>query len=144
MKQGRCKHFNGIQHARCKAGILYDDVIPNPDQIMGKGLRLPCTTFSNKLSESQLEHVKNKGVCGSYEEPSSEDLEASEAEWEETLLKIRKAQPLIAELKKKHPEGGGGTVPCPVCEGVLYYSISSCNGHCHGKCETDKCFFWME
>ena len=35
-------------------------------------------------------------------------------------------------------------VDCPACKGRLHLSISSYNGHVHGRCETVGCVSWME
>lgn len=34
---------------------------------------------------------------------------------------------------------------CPICgDGKLRYSISSVNGHIHGRCNGQNCVSWME
>lgn len=66
------------------------------------------------------------------------------------LEKITTARKAIVD---KHGEYGikhlcasvVSSMPCPVCEtGTLEYSISSHNGHIHGRCTTDGCARWME
>ena len=38
----RCRHFNGIQHERCEAGVRYDDVRGDPEMTFAHCLPLPC------------------------------------------------------------------------------------------------------
>ena len=35
-------------------------------------------------------------------------------------------------------------IECPVCKGRLHLSIAACNGHVHGRCETNDCVSWIE
>lgn len=37
-----------------------------------------------------------------------------------------------------------GTMPCPLCQKELRFSISPSNGHMAAKCETPKCINAME
>ena len=52
----------------------------------------------------------------------------------------------VEAIHKKHPakESIIDEMECPVCGGVLRYSKAECNGHVHGKCDTDTCLYWME
>ncbi|KKN46563.1 hypothetical protein LCGC14_0671570 [marine sediment metagenome] len=36
------------------------------------------------------------------------------------------------------------SMECPLCKGVLHYTVAALNGHVHGKCETENCLGWME
>lgn len=40
--------------------------------------------------------------------------------------------------------GGVSEMTCPICGGLLRYSVAAYNGHIHGKCETEGCVQWME
>ena len=51
----------------------------------------------------------------------------------------------IADWRKAHKgKSASEVVECPACNGKLHLSISSYNGHVHGKCETAGCVSWME
>lgn len=58
----RCKHFNGVQHNTCEAGVLYVDVEP-------KGHRLPCIPPFNERCASLP-----AGECSSFVEMTDEEL----------------------------------------------------------------------
>jgi C4-type Zn-finger protein len=45
--------------------------------------------------------------------------------------------------KKKPKEFIKSSMECPVCKGILHYSISNYNNHIWGKCETEGCLNWM-
>lgn len=49
----------------------------------------------------------------------------------------------IREVNGKK-RGVSGVIDCPKCHGKLHYSISSYNGHIHGKCETQGCVSWVQ
>ncbi len=40
--------------------------------------------------------------------------------------------------------GMSGTMPCPLCQKTVRYSIAQSNGHCAAKCETEDCVSAME
>jgi transcriptional regulator with XRE-family HTH domain len=40
--------------------------------------------------------------------------------------------------------GGMGEIECPVCHGVLRYSVAGYNGHLWGQCQTQGCVQWMQ
>jgi hypothetical protein len=44
----------------------------------------------------------------------------------------------------KRGSGGVGTLKCPVCNGVLHYSVAGSNGHLWGSCETEGCVRWAQ
>lgn len=37
-----------------------------------------------------------------------------------------------------------GTMPCPLCQKTIRYSVAPSNGHLRAKCETDNCVSAME
>lgn len=62
------------------------------------------------------------------------------------LSKLSKARTAITDVHgmKKPASNVNGSMECPVCKkGILYYSISSYNGHINGKCNLG-CVSWME
>jgi hypothetical protein len=91
-----------------------------------------------------MEHHRSCIKCDKFEDPTDEEIAAEEAEWEKVIERLTISGPFIQEMKQKHPEGGQGVDPCPVCQNNLHWSIASCNGHMHGRCETGGCLNWME
>jgi len=57
-----------------------------------------------------------------------------------------------SSIKAIHEKHGSGkpesqifdSIECPQCKGVLEYTVSSYNGHIHGRCKTDDCLSWMQ
>lgn len=122
-KVGKCVHFTGIQNATCKAGIAYE-TLPKP----------VCCIFGD-----------DKSACASYRDPTPEEVAADEAEIEAVMAKFRVVMTGIAPWRKANKgRSHAEVVECPACKGRLHLSISSYNGHVHGKCETAGCVSWME
>lgn len=62
-------------------------------------------------------------------------------------MEFNKVIQVIVTIKNRHgtPEQlVRGTEPCPVCGGIINYTISSHNGHTSGKCQSDNCIIWIE
>ena len=122
----RCIYFNGVQNETCKAGIAYT---------LFKG-KIPC-------------FERNEVICDKLHLPTKEEAEAEIDEMDRASEKTLNAVKATHEdaikkgLRKGH--GGYGTLPCPTgCGGMLEYSVSSYNGHIHGRCKTPHCVQWME
>ncbi len=131
MKKGECKHYTGLFREECEAGLNKREVTGG--DVAGYLLRMPCFKRNN-----------SDVVCDSYEEPTDEEIRKDEEAWEQLMENMKKISPLSAQLKEQHPEGGSGTVPCPVCKNTLHFTVSSYNGHTSGRCETDGCIYWIE
>jgi len=129
IKSGTCKHFNGIQNEKCAMEINMRELTGGDS--LGWAKRMPC-------------FEKNGTKCDLYSEPTKEELEADEASTEKIIQEVMLVMPLVSKWKDKHKSGGAGEDICPVCKGKLNYSISSYNGHCHAKCETDNCIKLMQ
>lgn len=148
MRKGTCKYFNGAFHNEtCEAGIRYEDVTPEPENRLGKALRIPCHSklFFSNPSESQQDQFDRRGTCSKYTEPSEADI----AEHEETVRKaidrITKTLPIVSRIKKLHKgENWSGVDSCPECGAILHLTHAACNGHVHGQCETKGCVSFME
>lgn len=152
----RCRHFNGVQHDNCEAGVCYKT-------LESSGL-LPCLPW-------HCDTGKPVASCNKYATYNAEEIAEQEREIERSLadtIAARKA--IVAELARRHATGdktvvakphhdsdfsetgcqsayvaGAGTIPCPVCKtGTLRYSRATCNGHIHAGCSTDGCVRWME
>jgi hypothetical protein len=129
-----CKHFKGIMRARkesCGAGLDVREVTGGSN--LGWLNRIPCM---NPCSDT--------AACEKFEELSQEEVEAKEAKNQEFIDRTVKMFPLMAQMKKDHPEGGQGTVECPSCRGVVHYTVASSNLHTSGSCETKDCMSWIE
>ena len=148
MRRGTCKHYRGAFHkTECKAGVLFDDVVPEPERREGYMLRIPCIQDQDrhKLSVRQLDEFRKRGSCDQYEEPTDEEIASFEEGMKKRVEMMQATIPLIQEIKEIHRgENWNGTVVCPICEGKLSLTHSAYNGHVWGKCETEGCLSWME
>jgi len=131
MKKGTCVHFNGIQHEKCEAGLNMREITGGEGR--GWAARMPC-----------IQNDQTEAACENYTEPTDAEIAESEEEMEKAMQRMRLAFPLISKLKQENPDGGSGETECPACDGKLHYSVAGCNGHTHGKCETEGCLSWME
>ena len=130
-----CVHFNGVGQIKCKAGVVYHELLGNGP---GCFANLPC-----------LKDDKAEVKCDKVKFPTREEAEAKTDEWmkrvERSRLCITAAH---ADAKAKgfgKGHGGVSLLPCPSgCGGELRYSVASYNGHMHAKCSTKGCVSWME
>lgn len=58
--------------------------------------------------------------------------------------RLRAAAPLIEKLKVEAERDTPLVAECPVCGGVLHYSVCSINDHAHMHCETIDCVDFIE
>jgi hypothetical protein len=130
-----CRHFNGIQNKKCKAGVEYRPWDQQTNEAM------PCIP----------RHINGRATwkCELFEIMSREEAEQEADERiviMNRVIKVRHAAHEDAKAKgfgKGH--GGTGHIPCPGCKGgTLHYSVASYNGHMHGRCTTLGCASWME
>jgi hypothetical protein len=131
-----CRHFNGIQHDCCNAGINYEELIEH-----GK-YRIPCLKMAVGLK-------RDPAICGSFEAMTREEAEADADSSLDRQNKTMLAVSCAHEAAKKKGFGAGrggvGSITCPVCQtGTISYSVASVNGHMWGKCSTKGCVSWME
>ncbi len=128
-----CRHFNGVQNAKCKAGIAYEQ--------SGDQRAMPCIP----------RHINGRAAwpCDLFEIMSLQD---AEKEADERIVSMNRG--IVARHAAKDDakangfmkgKGGYGAIKCPCCEhGELRYSVASYNGHMHGRCTTQGCVAWME
>jgi len=132
LKAGKCKHFNGVSNEKCEAGVCYKELAGEPTA--GYVMRLPCLPDTPKAV-----------TCIKREEPTPEEIAASEAKIKEASERFMLALPIIKDMKQKYRKQSAEEVrECPVCKGKLHLAISAYNGHVWGKCETENCLAWME
>lgn len=144
-----CKHFNGDHHNKaCAAGVVYDDVTPEPKNTMGLALRRPCRAEcigGPRASASQLAEFAKRGTCPKFELPTKEDLESDEREMQAAVNRMMKLTPMIRLVKnEQRGKNWQGIRECPICSGRLHMQHSAYNGHMRGKCETEGCVNWIE
>ena len=128
MKPTTCKHFTGIQHGACKAGIDYD-AVRNDGIMTSFRFRLPC--------------LNPALPCVSRVLPTAEEVAEDERRWKDAIAHTGTAR---AAIVARHGKARRLTasMPCPVCKaGTLSYSIAG-NGHIHAACSTPTCVRWME
>lgn len=70
-------------------------------------------------------------------------MKKEKREFDEQVGYIIAAMMRIREINGEL-RGVRGTIECPKCGARLHYTISSYNGHVHGKCETQGCVSWMQ
>jgi hypothetical protein len=124
-----CRHFNGVQHDTCLAGVNYDSVRP-----------LPCIPLGSIKEPAKCE----KKSCWTRGEAEKNETE-TEVRLQEGLTAIHAAHADAKAKGLKKGNGGKDSLPCPVCKtGTLHYSVADYNGHLWGQCDTKDCVSWME
>jgi len=123
-----CRHFNGIQHGTCLAGINYADV---RDESVRPFL-FPCIASGFKLLSCD----------------KREPWTRAEAEEQDKAAELRTGRVLLClqAIRVKHGRERGcqGQMPCPTdCGGTLSYGIAS-NGHVQASCSTANCAEFMQ
>lgn len=128
-----CRHFNGIQNDKCKAGIEYD----HPMELG----TMPCIPA----------HVNGRPTwpCNLFEIMSQADAEKEADERIVIMNRGIKAYHAVHNDARAKGFGAGhdgyGSIPCPSCDGgTLQYSVASINGHMRVHCSTPGCVSWTE
>lgn len=140
--QTGCRHFNGVQHGCCKAGVNYRELIGGPD--IGWALKIPCH------GKQIFSHAKEPIVpCDKFNSMGKEEAERYAElvinRHEITIGAMLAAQKHATSLGLKKGNGGRGEMPCPACKtGTLRYSVASVNGHMHAACSDQTCISWMQ
>jgi len=111
----------------CKAGVSYDSMEPT---------ERPCIGGHNKPDPL--------AICPKWLRKTREQGEARADAIEASMNRMMVVMPVVAEWRKKPPLGKSEVIECPMCKGRLHLSQAACNGHVHGKCETEGCVSWME
>lgn len=148
MEHGTCKHFNGVQHATCKAGVAYRDFQRGIPCVKYIAVSVRGGTMLRAGEEpAQREPWEYDGIaCERYTEPTDEEVQASDEAYEVRMKKTFAARRVAGKwrVKPKPQEDRAEVVECPVCAGRLHLRQSAYNGHVHGQCETASCVSWME
>jgi hypothetical protein len=126
-REAKCRHFNGVAHDQCEAGVAYSTV--KDDSV--KPHRWPCLDPDCATT------------CERRSLHTVEELDEQDRQRAASLRRIFTARRAIAEATggKRRVQG---TIDCPNCaDGKLRYSVAS-NGHVWGSCTTKGCASWME
>lgn len=126
-----CRHFNGVQHDRCKAGVSYRESWPPP----WPNGSLPCLGRSTATCEMQ--------DFPTADEARAMALEAIK-QTDEMLAPVIAAHADALAKGFKKGNGGSSDCECPRCGKRLRYTIAALNGHMWAKCETEGCAAWIE
>lgn len=136
-----CKHYNGVQHDKCEAGVTYLDIT------LGMGTpecSRPCVVGARR------NYNPLGATCDKCEMPTAEELAAKEERDRKSMEGMKKARAaIVAYLGGPWKEGmpaKSGYITCPVCEAAsgLRFSRAGYNGHIHAACSTEGCVAWME
>jgi hypothetical protein len=124
----KCRHFTGVQHKTCSAGLSYSVVA----DIEGLGKfgcwnRLPCTGGNNEALD-----------CPSLDRYTDSEVKQQRAEAD---AKITLLMPLWGEVSSSPDRHG--TFTCPICQQHGEWS-KAYNGHSRGSCDTEGCLSWMQ
>jgi len=135
---GWCIHYRGITGPRgetvtsCEAGVDYE---------AWRGIghdRQPCF-LDNGQSRPDAAH------CPHLRRPSPEEIAAHEGWLKQRQKLLGSVMVGIADWRRAHKgKSAREVIECPACKGRLHLSIAACNGHVHGKCETEGCVSWRE
>ena len=134
-----CRHFNGVQHDCCEAGVNYRGLAGEPRD--GCMTRIPCLPIHEPKHGSMA-------ACALRSLHTPEEAERmvteSEASMERHLGVFRLAHNDAKAKGLKRGNGGHSEMTCPICSGTLRYAVASVNGHMHAQCVTNGCVQWME
>jgi hypothetical protein len=140
-KPGWCIHYRapkiggfGNGHDDCEAGVPFKTFEGVPFDYR------PC--FLDKdTGESKPVAVP----CQHLRRPTPEEIATNRAWRDGRMAKLGTVMTGIMPWRKAHKgKSASEVVECPACQGRLHLSISSYNGHVHGRCETPDCVSWME
>lgn len=131
-----CRHFNGIQHDKCKAGVTYVKWKQGVDE-----RAMPCLP--------SMVHEREVWPCELFEIMSQSDAEKAADARIDSLNRTVKAMRAAKDDAKakgfRKGSGGISEIACPCCDGgKLRYSVANYNGHMHARCSTNGCVSWME
>ncbi len=134
-----CRHFNGVQHDCCEAGVNYRELAGGPPT--GCMTRIPCLPMNEPKNGSMA-------VCEKRDRWTKLEAELNVTRRSESMqrhmLAFRKVHDDAKAKGYKKNHGGVSECVCPICAGAIRYSVASYNGHLHAKCETEGCVQWME
>lgn len=142
LRDNSCKHFCGFREETCEAGVRFLDLVGG--KIDGMAIRLPCSGHF-ATPEMRAKHPDLTPVaCAKFQKKTAEEIQKEHDDIQALVDRMTKIGPWISATKKKYPNGGQAEESCPICAKRIRFSISSCNGHMHARCETEDCINFME
>lgn len=132
-----CQHYTHGKGAKMECAAGMD---------LGKVRKIPTGTMDRPLGPCIDGHTLNdpKSHCPHWLRHTQEQAEAQADFVERSLSIIAKAAPVIGAWKKCEPIGKREVIECPVCQGRIYLSQSSFNGHVLARCETKDCVGFIQ
>ncbi len=100
MRAGDCKHFTGIQHAACEAGVRYETV---RDSTAGP-YRWPCLPNNGRPCAT---------ACASFQAMTTEEEAAEDAIFDAAWVAVTEGRcPQCGAVLDKREGGGATTMAC--------------------------------
>lgn len=134
-----CRHFNGVQHDCCLAGVNYRALAGEPE--LGCMTRIPCAVISEPKG-GPMAVCERRDTWNRDEAEQRVGAHRAALDAHVKALKVAHEDAKTKGFGRNH--GGVSQCQCPLCSGILRYSVSSYNGHMHAQCETEGCVQWME
>lgn len=137
-----CRHFNGIQHECCKAGVKYKSVTLG-FLTDGQKQGFPCLGPGGT-------HNRDGATCDKYDGFTRAELEAQRKEMEamtrNLVIALDAIQLHVGGPYKRGEPFKSGCIDCPVCgeSSCLQYMQVGYNGHLRFRCSTEGCVKGME
>lgn len=128
-----CLHFNGIQHAACKAGVNYEALTGGG---AGHALKLPCVV------ELPGQKPSEKVKCDQQRPETTAEALAREAETDrviEEMLGVNKAVHDFEEANGGKLLSQHRRMDCPQCKVVGALDIYRIPTRLYVYCDTPKC-----
>lgn len=103
-----CRHFTGLQHGECAAGIKYDHEL----------VRKPHPNKAATHSCVRDDRWREDGVeCPSYVATTQEEVDAEDRRYEEIFAKVERGESPCCAGEKLSPKGFG--LACAKCGKLL-------------------------
>jgi hypothetical protein len=138
-RDGWCIHYRSPSQGLGRADLLTCEAGVEYAKFRGEKFdHRPCFLDKGK-SRPGAAH------CDQLRLPTAEEIATREIWHKERMAKLTTVMVGIMPWREKN-KGRSATeiIACPACKGALHLSISSYNGHVHGRCETPDCVSWME
>jgi len=112
----KCVHFNGIQHERCDAGVVYADVRLTPES---GPRRFPCLP--------PIGGAPTPDNCPSRRYPTEQEIAEDRAMWDAAFALISAGLSPCCEAPLDVPPSGHGWRYCSKCKKAVMHACGG--GH---------------
>jgi len=129
-----CRHAVGTVETECKVGVNVRELVGGG--AIGWAARTPCTSLNVAGQE--------KVPCDKFLAWTEEDVQEYATMLDESHERMMKLMPFLRFVKREAPKDTNVEAKCPICGGVIHYSVASYNNHVWAKCETKDCVAVME